>query len=611
VILPDSDAFTMDLSDAERVEVLKGPQGALYGKGAIAGAINISTRKPTNEFTADAKASYGSGQTYRLSGGVSGPLADNKLLGRITVSDFSTDGTIINRFDGNGLDYERHSKVSGRLIFTPTDALTLDLRGTFYQQRGSSLWFSLVDVLGTTGGEITPQFARIQPDINGPHTSWRQIYDTSLTASYDTGVGTLSSITAYDDIRVRYREDLDQTPIASVPDTLQTRDTHGYSEELRFTSPGDRALRYIVGGYFQNTKRAVVTGATIDFCYFGIPVPGPCATPMFELSGQPVSLSLNSTAGASKQYAAFAQANYDLTRRLELTLALRYDRVRVSQVDLLSLISNEATFSKAQPKASLAFRATDEAMVYATYSQGFKSGAFNPPPGPGAGFPLVVDNEVSKNYEVGAKTEWLDRRVLLNAAAYYTDYLNPQIFQLDVQSGGQVTINAHKARIQGFELELVARPVPHLDLNASYGYTDSKIKDFDGSALYRGQSLPNMPQSTLNLGLQYGVPLNGERIIKGRLDYYRSGTISYQDFQNNADPNHFLFTPSYYTLDGQIGIDSGRWSLTAYGRNLTEQHFATSAYSRYIASFIFVPFGKDPIQTSPGRIWGAEIRYKY
>jgi iron complex outermembrane recepter protein len=165
--------------------------------------------------------------------------------------------------------------------------------------------------------------------------------------------------------------------------------------------------------------------------------------------------------------------------------------------------------------------------------------------------------------------------------------------------------------IQGFELELAARPLPHLDLNVSYGYTDSKIKDFDGSSLYLGQSLPNMPKSTLNMGAQYGVPVGGDATVKGRLDYYRSGTISYQDFQNNADPNHFLFAPSYYTLDGQIGLDYGHWSLTGYVHNLTDQRFATSAYSRYIAAFIFVPFGKDPIQTDPGRLYGAEVRYRF
>lgn len=611
VVLPDSDAFTMDLSDAERVEVLKGPQGALYGKGAIAGAINITTRKPSNDFEAEAKASYGTGQTYNLTALVSGPIVPDRLLARVSVNEYSTDGTIINRFDGKGLDYEHHYKISTRLIFTPNEQLSLDWRGSYYKQTGSSLWFSRVNVLGTTGGEITPDMAQVKPDLNGPHSSDRKIADTSLSVNYNTGVGTLTSISAYDNIKVNFKEDLDQTPDPAVSDASQSRDTESYSQELRFTSPGDRKLRYIAGAYYQQTKRSVVTNATIDYCYFGIPIPGPCNNPLLTLSGNAIPTPLNNTSGKSKQYAAFTQVNYDLLSELELTLALRYDRVDVQQLDLLSGIDESTEFHKLQPKASLAFKPTEHAMLYATYSQGFKSGTFNPPPSPTSTFPLVVGNETSKTYELGTKTEWLNRSMLFNAAVFYTDYIDPQIFQLDVQSGGQVTINARKARIQGVEFDVLARPVAQLDLNASFGYTDSKIKDFDGSGLYDGQPLPNMPKSTLNLGAQYSLPVSAAITAKARLDYYRSGVISFQDFQNNAAPNQYLYQPGYGTFDGQLALESKRWALTLYGKNLGDRHYASSAYSRYIAAFIFVPMNTDLIQTDPGRTFGAEIRYRF
>lgn len=611
VVLPDSDAFTMDLSDAARVEVLKGPQGALYGKGAIAGAINLTTRKPTNDFAAEAKASYGTGNTYNLSAMASGPLVADKLLGRITLTQYSTDGTIINSYDGKGLDYEDHHKVSARLIFKPSDALELDWRGSYYKQQGSSLWFSRVNVLGTSSGEVTSEMARARPDLNGPHSSDRKITDTSLSVNFDTGAGVLTSISAFDDIKITFQEDLDQNPDPAVSDAKQIRNTQSYSQELRFTSPGDRPLRYIAGAYYQHTRRNVMTNATIDFCYFGVPILGPCANPPLTLSGIDIPLPLNSTAAVAKQYAAFGQLNYDLRSDLELTLALRYDRVNIDQQDLLSGRLNDNAFRKLQPKVSLAYKPSATAMLYATYSQGFKSGTFNPPPGVGANYPLVVNNETSKTYEIGAKTEWLDRTVLLNGAVFYTDYLDPQIFQFDVQSGGQVTINARKARIQGVEFDLIARPAAHVDLNASFGYTDSKIKDFNGTGLYDGQSLPNSPRFTLNLGAQYSVPVTADLTAKARLDYYRSGKISYQDFQNNAQPDHYLYQSGYGTLDGQIALENAHWSLTAYGKNLTQEHYASSAYSRYIAAFIFVPQNTDLIQSDPGRTFGAEIRYRF
>src|SRR5947209_8574248 len=158
----------MDLSDAQQVEVLKGPQGALYGKGAIAGAINVTTYRPGPTLESEFKVSGGNGSTARVTGRINGPLAD-KLAGGLTATYYSTGGTIINSYDGHGLDYEEHYKAGARLIWTPLDHLTVDWRGSYYHQRGSSLWFSRVDVLGATGGEITPAMSRVEPDINGPH----------------------------------------------------------------------------------------------------------------------------------------------------------------------------------------------------------------------------------------------------------------------------------------------------------------------------------------------------------------------------------------------------------------------------------------------------------
>jgi len=611
VILPDSDAFTTDLSDAQQVEVLKGPQGALYGKGAIAGAINITTFRPGPTLDSEMKASGSTGSTERFTGRVSGPLVSGQLAGSLTATYFSTDGTIINDFDGRGLDYEKHYKTAARLIWTPLDGLTIDWRGSYYHQRGSALWFSRVDALGTTGGEITSSMSAVRPDLNGPHSSKRTIGETATVISYETSLGTLSSISAYDDIKVDFREDLDQTSIASVPDAHQTRSTKGFSEELRLSSPDQQPLRYIVGAYFQHTRRDVVTNATLDYCYFGIPVPGPCTNQFLTLSGNAIPTPLNSTAGHTTQYAGFGQINYDIVQNLELTAALRYDRVNAEQLDLLSSATDAASFDKVQPKGSLAYKITPTVMTYATYSEGFKSGTFNPPPLPGSPYPLIVQNESSRNYEIGAKTQWLDRTVQVNAALFHTDYRNPQIFQLDVQSGGQVTINARKVRIQGGELDVLARVAARVDLNASFGLTDSRIRDFDGSGLYLGQPLPNMPRSQLNLGAAYHAALSERLTFKMRADYFRTGSISFQDFQNDADPDHYLHQLAYSTIDAQVGLEGNHWSLTAFGRNLGDRHYATSAYSRYIASFIFVPLGVDLIQKDPGRIVGAELRYHF
>src|SRR6185295_9072080 len=161
-----------------------------------------------------------------------------------------------------------------------------------------------------------------------------------------------------------------------------------------------------------------------------------------------------------------------------------YDADRRKQLDLLTTRQDSATFSDWQPKVSLAWKPSDALMLYATYANGYKSGAFNPVPGPGAFYPLVVKQEGTDNYEVGLKSSWLERRLQVNAAAFYTDYTDAQIFQLDITTGGQVAINSDKAKIKGAEVEIAARPVRGLSLSLSYGYTNAEFTDFNGTGLY-------------------------------------------------------------------------------------------------------------------------------
>ncbi|MBB4633030.1 TonB-dependent receptor [Sphingosinicella soli] len=608
VILPDADAFTMDLTDVERLEVLKGPQGALYGKGAIAGAINITTKRPTNTFEGEAKLSYGTGDAWRVFGAVSGPIVPDLVLARVTVSHRDGNGTIKNDFDGRTLDRNRQTRVSGRIIIEPTDDFSIDLRAAHMDEKGGALWFSLVDVLGTTGGEITEEMAAVRPNLDGPSSTDRTVTDLSMSLNYDTSIGTFTSITAWDKIDVDFSEDLDISPFPLVPFTRQLRVTESWSQELRLTSPGAQRLRYILGAYYQHSKRDVTTLASLDACLFA----GTCITPDgFESSGLIIDATLADTRLTFNQYAVFGQLNYDLLDTLELTAALRYDTNEAKQDDYLASATDKATFSKLQPKVSLAYKPSDELTLYATYSQGFKSGSFNPIAA-GAAFPRVIGKETSRNYEIGTKTSWLDRRVILNVAAFYTQHLNPQIFQLDAATFTQGSLNARKAAIKGFEFELAARPVKGLDLNAAFGYIDTKIKDFDGTTdAYVGQQLPNAPKYTLNLGAQYTLDLSDDMAARARVDFNAKGRQSFQDFQLPATPDAYLFQKAYSTVDAQIGVEGERWGLTVFGRNLFKTHYATSAFSRYIFAAGLVPLGSDAIQPDPGRTFGVEARVKF
>ncbi|MDT9599143.1 TonB-dependent receptor [Sphingosinicella rhizophila] len=609
VVLPDSDAFTMDLSDVERLEVLKGPQGALYGKGAIAGAINITTKRPTNELEGEIKAGYSSGDNVRVFGAISGPLIEDKLLARVTASHRDGDGTIINALDGRGLDRNRQTRLTGRLIFEPTPDLSFDLRGAYTRERGGSTWFSLFNVLGTTGGEITSDIADTPPSQDGPSLTRRKITDFSLAINYDSPIGTFTSISAYDRIDVFFNQDLDVSPFPLVPQAYQTRLTRSFSQELRLTSPGSQRLRYIVGGYYQNSKRDIDTAADLDLCLFlGNCFSGPGGS--FASSGV-ISAALADNRITFDQYAVFGQLNYDIMDTLELTAALRYDSIKGRLNDYQSAITEEETFSKLQPKLSLAYKPSDALTLYATYSQGFKSGNFNPASA-GPAFPRVVGAETSRNYELGAKTSWFDRKLILNVAAFYTEHLNPQIFQLDAATFTQGSLNARKAEIKGIELELNARPARGFDINAGFGYIDTRIADFDGvTDTYVGQQLPNAPEFTFNLGAQYRHPISNGVDGRIRIDYAAVGRQSFQDFQNPAAPDLFLFQKAYNVVDAQLGLEGRNWSATFFVRNLFGRDYATSAFSRYIFAAGFLQLNADAVQIDPGRIFGGELSFRF
>ncbi len=608
VILPDADAFTMDLTDVERLEVLKGPQGALYGKGAIAGAINITTKKPTNTLEGEAKLSYATGDAWRIFGAISGPIVPDVVLARVTVSHRDGDGTIRNSFDGRTLDGNRQTRVSGRVIIQPTDAFSIDLRAAHMDEKGGALWFSLIDVFGTTGGEITSDMAKVRPNLDGPSSTDRTVTDLSMSLNYETAMGTFTSITAWDKIDVDFSEDLDISPFPMVPLARQLRKTESWSQELRLTSDSAQSLRYILGGYYQHSKREVRTLAAIDACLFA----GSCITPDgFESAGAVINATLADTRLTFNQYAVFGQLNYDILETLELTAALRYDTNKAKQDDHLAGATDKASFSKLQPKLSLAYKPSDALTVYATYSQGFKSGSFNPIAA-GSAFPRIIGKETSRNYEIGTKTTWLDRRLILNLAAFYTEHLNPQIFQLDAATFTQGSLNARKAAIKGFEFELAARPLKGIDLNAAFGYIDTEIKDFDGvTDAYVGQQLPNAPKYTLNLGAQYSLDLSDRLTAKARVDFNAQGRQSFQDFQLSAMPDMYLFQKAYSTVDAQIGVEGERWALSVFGKNLSKTHYATSAFSRYIFAAGLVPLGSDAVQSDPGRIFGVEARVKF
>jgi iron complex outermembrane recepter protein len=606
VTLPDGDAYTMDLSDADHVEILKGPQGALYGKGAIAGVINVKTRDPTNTFTADAKLDVGSNNTVNEFIATSGPLISDTLLGALSIKHVSTDGPYNNAYNGTGIMRDDSWRLATKMIARPNDVLSFQFAGSYYTQHAGNPAYNGVDVLGTGNTEITSAEAAAPISHNSPDDSQRKVYTAALTSSLDLAAGRLISITAFDKIQFHFVQDLDFTAL-DVATASQPRDSNGASEEIRFVSRDDMPFRYIVSGYYEHTRKLVGTDANLDLCFLGVVA---CATPPGVVSGIQTTLPLQNTDTKTNEYAAAAQASYDITRQIELTLAIRHDSDEVNNHDLINVVDQRTTYADWEPKASLAIKPNDQQLVYLTYSHGYKPGLFNVPQAAGSPFPERVKQEGTDNLELGTKYSPLNHKLILTAATFYTNYKNAQEFHLDIQSGGNQAINVNDARIWGFEADALARPLAGVDLNASFGYTKSDIRDFNGTQNYVGQSLPYQPLYSLSLGAQYTTEVAAGTLLRSRIDYTRHGKTSFQDFQD-PNPNQFLYQSSDQTVDLSTALVRGSWTLTLYGKNVLNERYVYSAYSRYISALIFAPLHEDILLPAPGVTYGAEIRWAF
>jgi iron complex outermembrane receptor protein len=265
-----------------------------------------------------------------------------------------------------------------------------------------------------------------------------------------------------------------------------------------------------------------------------------------------------------------------------------------------------AKFHATQPKVSLAYKITPDAMVYGTYSQGYKSGIFNTFNTVAGNIPLVVKPEKTNGFELGTKDALFSRHLLLTAAAFYTDYKDAQEYHLDIQSGGQATVNVNKARLFGLEAQAQARVAEGLELDMDFGYTNSKIQDFNGTSAYVGQRLPSTPSYSFNLAPQYthAVPWGGDATARVGLSQF--GRTVYQDYQN-PNTNEVLTQVAYHTVNAQLAYSYKNWTLTAFGNNVFNEHYVNAAYSRYISALIFSKTG-DLIQPAVGATYGVELR---
>ena len=596
---PDIDAL-----DLERVEVLRGPQGVLFGKNAIGGLVQFVSRKPQAEPSLRIEGQYGNYDRRTLSARGNVPLSDTVFLS-LGGSLKKRDGYAFNAPTGHRVDDQDLRTAAVALRFLPNDKLDIVLAAdlTDQDQRGdprdNQCDASIRGGIHCKG--IDPAARVTNAYIDGYLRRQLQTYRGEI--AYTTPFGVVTSITAWRGSTLNFRTPFFSNPV-NPPTQVEYTQTdheknHQFSQELRLAwdALGGR-LTGQVGAYFLDEDINRIQDARQD-------LPSPAQT----------GVATYPQAVDGRSWALFGQASYAITDTLNATAGLRqtWERKRgrfagrkvsgpglppplVADYDVRA----SESWSALTPRFALDWQATPDALVYASATRGFKSGGFQGVAGSGASQATPYDPEFAWSYEAGAKTQWLDGRLLLNVSAYHTDYKDLQVSQL-VPLCCVVVGNAATAEIDGVELEWVLRPLAGLQLDGGYGWLDAQFKDFatGATADYSGNDLPRAPRNKLHLGAQYGTDVQGWGLL-GRVDYVNQSHM-YFDASNVAGQKQ----AGFINVDARVSATSpdGRWEVALWGKNLTNELVPTYAN-------VFAPYGLVVVPYAPPRTYGVSLVWK-
>ncbi|ARR54312.1 ligand-gated channel protein [Rhizorhabdus wittichii DC-6] len=591
--IPRTSGYNADLSDIAQVEVLRGPQGTLFGKNTIGGVINIVTKKPTEELTGFVYGSYGNYDAVRTQAAISGGLAP-ALSAKVTVASWNRQGYIRNRVRNERLNNE--DRLGGRLQLRYNPGTQLDVNfsvdGTRDRRRG------VLNQIGSPAGAAAPYFTgnRFVMDADQRNSDARDMWGMTLGIDYVLANDmTITSVTAYRDIDILVYSDIDQTPLDLFHSGPFTDDTTMISQELRLVSPGNKPFRYVLGlfGYKQDIdsdRDIFINGAR--------------------------SIVLD-TAANTDSYAAFGNFDYDLTSQLTATVGLRYSidkkdgKFNQQRTGLDYAIPLKRTDKNLSWTGSLLYKITPRLSTYATVSRGFKAGGFNLDTAGAVGLTASDLNflpERVTNYEVGLKgraTDWMR----FSLAVFQMDYKNKQVSQFVNPPVGNVPVvlvtNAGQARIKGVEFDTTLTPVHGLSLSGNVSYLDAKYRSFPNAAVvggvlvsYTGNRVERTPKWTAGGSIDYRHPIGSGDLVMGANVSY-NGAV---DLQPDNLPRNY--EGSYTLVDARFGYEmaDGKWGLYLWGKNLTKENFAT--FKRQFA-------GLDQVAYGAPRTYGVEARFKF
>ena len=623
-------SFDQGLFDVESIEVLRGPQGALYGRNATGGALLINTVGPTEEFEGYVQGTYGEADEFGIEGSFSGPISDQVGF-RLSASYNDRDGYFDNVTRNEDAGFYEEFLVRGHLHADLTERFSADLRVSLVRTEGDALNFTFQGVSTDAVTGVVDGFPGISDaDVvqrnfaaNNAGFDERDLNQFSLRLHYDFDWGTFTSVTAYDDLdqetggdQFPYSANSTFNPGISFFDGTQTQfiDVEAFSQEIRLSSVDDQALRWTVGAYYLQTDRFIASTTGNDLELGLLPVG---RTPLLGNAINPTT-SFLADDNDNTAFAVFFNIAYDISDQLELSVAGRYDEDERQQTvsplngffdgtgALLGPAGspgavNEETFSRFQPKVSLSYRFNEDASVYGSWGQGFRSGQFNQNGVAAAaaaaglvGISDVYDQEDSETWEVGFKTQFLDNRVRLSGALYQTDIENAPYFVFIGGVGAQVLVGIDEIEVFGGEVEVAALLGGGFEAYAGVGVTSTDIEEYAVNPAAEGNDAPYVPESTFNVGVQYRTELSSQIGLFFRADYELRGE-QFWDPENTTERSSL----SLLNVRGGIESNDGVWSLVASGDNLTDEV--------YNSEWVLGGFAHAGLP----RVWRVDLRYNF
>ncbi len=614
----------LEVLDPASIEVLRGPQGTLYGRNTIGGAVKFVSARPTNDFEGYVDVTLGNFDRRQVKVSASGPIVKDRLLAKGAAIYSKRDGYAKNLFDGKD-DFDKDLAAwRGSLLFTPNDDLSFYLvaDGSDNDPSRSRSPHKETPIFSVVSGAFVPPTSDpFVVDVNFNRLERLKTWGVALTSEFSRNNFTLKSITAYREMDYRTKIDLDGTRDSSFG-IYDFEDQDQFSQELQFSYIGDR-ISLVSGLYYFRETDSTFAGAIAPDFFVVLPVIGVFPFPI-------INAGLRDQTNTSK--AVYAQIDYNLTQALRITLGARYTKekknVRAAGEEFFGTgvttaegmeavfgtgvgfmptsFTAKDTWNSFSPKFSVDYQITDDVMVYASASRGFKSGGFN---GRLTDRAQPFDPETLWSYEGGFKSMLADNRVRLNMAAFYNDYKDFQLsrFSADPMTGAFVSVfdNAGSATIYGVEAEATVLVTDAFQLTGNFGYLHSEydqlLGDFDVD-VSKARNLVNAPKWTGRAGFTYDYELGGlGSLTLGGAVSYRSKTYL------TVSSSEILAQDKYALLDASLSYTSPdeHWNIILSGQNLTDKEYREHGFDLSSAPGVQLGYYGTP------RTYSVNLRYNF